>query len=78
MPPGGAAIQRAADPARPAQEPTAGDLLGNACRQAWWIGQLHTTADVVFLDVTQAVLIEWDLERGQMATTHWSPRRGLW
>ena len=55
-----------------------GDLLRNACRQAWWIGQPHTAADVFLLDVTQATLIEWDLERGQMTSTHWSPGRGLW
>ena len=54
-----------------------GDLLRNACRQAWWIGQPHTAADVFLLDVTQATLIEWDLERGQMTSTHWSPGRGL-
>ena len=57
---------------------TAGDFLRNACRQAWWIGQPHAAADVVLLDVTQAVLIEWDLEDGQMTTTHWSPGPGLW
>lgn len=56
----------------------AGDLLRNACRQAWWIGQPRTAADVFLLDVTQAVLIEWDLEGGQMTSTHWSPGRGLW
>jgi hypothetical protein len=56
----------------------AGDLLRNACRQAWWIGQPHTAADVFLLDVTQAMLIEWHLEHGQMTSTHWSPGRGPW
>jgi Domain of unknown function (DUF4062) len=37
----------------------------------------HTAADVYLLDVTEAVLIEWDLDRGQMTSTRWSPRRGL-
>jgi hypothetical protein len=55
----------------------AGDLLRDACRQAWWLREPDVAADVLLLDVTQAVLIEWDLERGQMATTHWSPGRGL-
>jgi hypothetical protein len=32
---------------------------------------------VYLLDVTEAVLIDWDLERGQMTSTRWSPRRGL-
>jgi len=57
---------------------TASDLLRNACHQAWWTAQPHTTADVFLLDVTQAVLIEWDLQRGQMTSTHWSPGRGHW
>ena len=56
----------------------AGDPLRDACRQAWWLGQPHTAADVVLLEVTQAVLLEWDLERGQMTSTHWSPGRGPW
>jgi pyridoxamine 5'-phosphate oxidase-like protein len=56
----------------------AGDLLRNTCRQAWWIGQPPATADVFILDVTQAALIEWDLQHGQMTSTHWSPGRGLW
>jgi Pyridoxamine 5'-phosphate oxidase len=55
----------------------AGDLLRNACHQAWWIGQPRAAADIFLLDVTQAVLIEWDLQRGQMTSTHWSPGRGL-
>ena len=56
----------------------AGDQLRNACRQAWWTGQPRAAADVFLLEVTQAVLIEWDLQRGQMTSTHWSPGRGLW
>ena len=56
----------------------AGDPLRDACRQAWWLGQPHAAADVVLLEVTQAMLLEWDLERGQMTSTHWSPGRGLW
>jgi hypothetical protein len=55
----------------------ASDLMRNACHQAWWLGQPRAAADVFLLDVTQAVLIEWDLERGQMTSTHWSPGRGL-
>jgi hypothetical protein len=55
-----------------------GDPLRDACRQAWWLGQPRAAADVFLLDVTQAVLIEWDLQRGHMTSTHWSPGRGLW
>src|SRR5439155_2039902 len=56
----------------------AGDPLRDACRQAWWLGQPHAAADVVLLEVTQAMLVEWDLQRGQIASTDGSPRRGLW
>jgi hypothetical protein len=56
----------------------AGDLLRESCPEAWWHHEPHTAADVFLLDMTEAVLIEWDLERGQMASTHWSPGRGLW
>jgi hypothetical protein len=56
----------------------AGDPLRNACRQAWWTGQPHTAADVVLLEVTQAMLPERDLQRGQMTSTHRSPGRGPW
>ncbi|HEY3957505.1 MAG TPA: pyridoxamine 5'-phosphate oxidase family protein [Streptosporangiaceae bacterium] len=56
----------------------AGDSLRDACRGAWWSGQPRPAADVFLLSVTEAVLIEWDLERGQMTGTHWSPGRGLW
>ena len=56
----------------------AGDQLRDACRQAWRTGQPRAAADGFLLDVTQAALIEWDLQRGQMTSTHWSPGRGLW
>ncbi len=56
----------------------ASEQLRNACRQAWWPGQPRAAADVVLLDVTQAVLIERDLRHGQMTSTHWSPGRGPW
>ncbi len=56
----------------------AGDPLREAFPDAWWLREPRAAADVFLLDVTQAVLIEWDLERGQMAGTHWSPGRGLW
>jgi hypothetical protein len=56
----------------------ASDSLREACQQAWWFREPRGTADVFLLDVTEAALIEWDLERGQMADTHWSPGRGPW
>ena len=53
------------------------DPLRQACRDAWWLREPRAAAEVFVLDVTEAVLIEWDLKRGQMATMHWSPGRGL-
>jgi hypothetical protein len=55
----------------------ADDPLRQACRDAWWLREPHAAAEVFVLDVTEAVLIEWDLNRGRMATMHWSPGRGL-
>ncbi len=59
------------------QAAAAGDPLRDTCQEAWWLGQPRAAADVFVLDVTEAVLIEWDLERGQMTGTHWSSSRGL-
>jgi hypothetical protein len=56
----------------------ASDPLRDACQEAWWLHEPRAAADIFLLDVTEAMLIEWDLERGQMASTSWSPRRGLW
>lgn len=56
---------------------TASTALRDTCAQAWWHGQQHTAADVFVLELIQAVLIEWDLERGQMTSTRWSARHGL-
>lgn len=56
----------------------ADDPHREACPDTWWLREPHAAANVFLLDVTEAVLIEWDLERGRMASTHWSPGRGLW
>jgi hypothetical protein len=49
----------------------------DACTQAWWTGQPRMAADVFVLELTEAVLIEWDLEHGRMTSTRWSPGHGL-
>ncbi len=54
-----------------------GDLLRAACHQAWWFHEPRTAADAYTLNVTEAVLIKWDLGRGRMVTSHWSPLHGL-
>jgi hypothetical protein len=56
----------------------AGNPLRDACHGAWWLHEPSAAADVFLLNLTEALLIEWDLQRGQMASTHWSPGRGLW
>lgn len=57
---------------------TAGDPLRAACRGAWWLGEPPPAgADVRFMDVTEALLVEWDLGRGRMTSSSWSPGLGL-
>jgi hypothetical protein len=51
--------------------------LREAAGQAWWTGQPRTAADVFVLELTEAVLIEWDLEHGRMTSTRWSSGHGL-
>lgn len=41
----------------------------------WWVGRKPGAARVFELRIERAVLIEWDLERGVMSTTRWSPGR---
>jgi hypothetical protein len=42
---------------------------------AWWTGRAE--AAVYALDVDEAALVEWDLGRGEMKVTSWSPGRAL-
>ena len=49
----------------------------DTCTQAWWISQPRMAADVFVLELTESVLIEWDLEHGRMTSTRWSPGHGL-
>ncbi|MBD0339054.1 MAG: hypothetical protein ICV67_07195 [Thermoleophilia bacterium] len=51
-------------------EPAAGEPP-----DAWWSGR--EDAAVYALDVNEAALVEWDLERGLMTVMSWSPARGL-
>lgn len=43
---------------------------------AWWTGRPPDQAHVYVLTVEEAALVEWDLERGKMTVTSWSPARG--
>ncbi len=49
----------------------------NACADAWWIARPQEIALVFALDIEQAILVEWDLQRGEMMTKRWSLRSGL-
>jgi Pyridoxamine 5'-phosphate oxidase len=43
---------------------------------AWWVSRRREDAWVVGLEIGQAVVIEWDLSRGEMTVARWSPRTG--
>jgi hypothetical protein len=44
---------------------------------AWWLSHPPDMARVFALDVEEAVWVSWELERGEMTMTRWSPARGL-
>jgi hypothetical protein len=44
---------------------------------AWWLSYPPEMAHVFALDVEEAVWVDWQLERGEMTVTRWSPARGL-
>jgi hypothetical protein len=50
--------------------------LRDAATGAWWSGRPPGEAAVFSLTIRQAVLIEWDVERGEMVTHRWSGRGG--
>lgn len=58
--------------ARSVEDP---DLLA-ADPKAWWTARPPETARVFTLEIENAALVEWELERGEMTVTRWSPRRG--
>lgn len=48
----------------------------DARADAWWVSRPRGEARVLSLAVELAVLIEWDLQRGEMAVTRWAPETG--
>jgi Pyridoxamine 5'-phosphate oxidase len=40
---------------------------------AWWTGRPAAEVHVFELEVEQAAFVEWDVERGEMKVTSWSP-----
>ncbi|MEX2644846.1 MAG: pyridoxamine 5'-phosphate oxidase family protein [Gaiellaceae bacterium] len=43
---------------------------------AWWTGRPAADVRVYALEVEEAALVEWDVERGLMTVTSWSPASG--
>jgi len=56
---------------------TAIDVDEAAPPDAWWLSHPPDMARVFALDVEEAVWISWQLERGEMAVTLWTPARGI-
>ncbi|MGH3020256.1 MAG: pyridoxamine 5'-phosphate oxidase family protein [Gaiellaceae bacterium] len=52
------------------------DELRDARADAWWASRPRGDARVLSLAVERAVLVEWDLGRGEMTLTRWSPGLG--
>ena len=44
---------------------------------AWWLSHPPDAARVFTLDIEQAAAVTWELARGEMTVTRWSPQRGL-
>lgn len=45
--------------------------------ETWWATRPVEDARVFALDIEQAAVVEWDLERGEMSLTRWSPPDGV-
>lgn len=45
--------------------------------ETWWAARPPEDARVFSLDIEQAALVEWDLERGEMSVRRWSPNDGV-
>jgi hypothetical protein len=55
----------------------ADDELRAAPSGGWWLEHPREASTVFALDIEEAVLISWELERGEMTVRSWSRRRGL-
>jgi hypothetical protein len=44
---------------------------------AWWSGREATEVHVFELEIEEAAFVEWDIQRGKMTVTSWSPGRNL-
>ena len=55
----------------------ADDELRGARADAWWVSRPRTEARVISLAVEEAMLVEWELRRGEMTVTRWAPETGI-
>jgi hypothetical protein len=55
----------------------ADDELRAACRDGWWTGKPRDSARVFSLSIEEAVLVTWELARGEMILRRWSREDGL-
>ncbi len=53
------------------------DQIRDGCREAWWAARPSEAAYVFSLNIEQATFISWDIERGKMTVSRWSPRLGF-
>ena len=44
---------------------------------AWWLSHPRDAAYVFTLQIESAASVAWELERGEMKITRWSPQKGL-
>jgi hypothetical protein len=54
----------------------ADDALRAACRDGWWTGKPRESARVFSLSIEEAVLVTWELERGEMLLRRWTREDG--
>jgi hypothetical protein len=50
--------------------------LRDAAAHAWWLAWPPDKAAVFTLHIAQAVLVDWDIQRGLMTVHRWSPQSG--
>jgi hypothetical protein len=52
------------------------ETLRQSAIEAWWIGRPAGHARVLSLEITHAVFVSWDADRGEMTVRRWSPEAG--
>ena len=55
----------------------ADEQVREACRDGWWTGRPRDAAVVLALAIEEAVFVGWELDRGRMRISRWTPADGL-